>query len=336
MKMALQPAITAGPGEQAGEELQGPPETADTLAMVTILICTRNRSASLRRTLESVRQLASPAGVEWEVIVVDNNSTDNTRQVVESFRQTSGLDVIYLCEVKRGASCARNAGIRKARGEVIAFTDDDMILDREWLVAITEVCRQGPGGEMYFGQTHTFRPDQARIAIKEGDVEETYSFPCNPGDAGSSNNMIVRRSLLARVGIFDPTLGPGTTIGNSEDTDFTYRVLRSGARIRYCPTIVAYHDHDRLSPQAVQKLFFIYARGKGGFYCKYALRRDWWAIKLCCWEIQSFWKVLWERRTIKPVVRHFIGMFLGFCIRLGIEAKALVYGLPNMKLGSPE
>jgi glycosyltransferase involved in cell wall biosynthesis len=302
-------------------------------AMISIVICTRNRAGSLRRTLESIGRLAPPA-TGWEVVVVDNNSGDATRAVVEEFRNASdAVDAHYVLENRRGASFARNAGIRKARGEVIAFTDDDMILDRQWLVNIAEMCRQDPTIEMYFGQTHTMRPDQARIAIKEGDTEETYVFPCNPGDAGSSNNMIVRRTLLASVGLFDPTLGPGTTIGNSEDTDFTYRVLRSGTRIRYCPKVVAYHDHDRLSPQAVQKLFSIYARGKGGFYCKYALRRDWWAIKLCWWEIKAFWQVLLGRRTVKPVALHFVGMFVGFCLRLGVEAKGLVYGLPDMRLG---
>lgn len=337
MKTAWRPEMVDGPAREENEnDPQAAPPSAGASPMITILICTKNRSASLLRTLQSIEGLDAPAGLEWELIVVDNNSSDDTRQVVERFRQTSGLNVVYICEVKRGASSARNAGLRKARGEVIAFTDDDMILDRDWLVNIAERCSKDSATAMYFGQTHTMRPDQARIAIKEGDLEEVYSFPCNPGDAGSSNNMFVRRSLLAAVGVFDPTLGPGTTIGNSEDTDFTYRVLRSGARIRYCPTVVAYHDHDRLSPEAVQRLFYIYARGKGGFYCKYALRRDWWAMKLCWWEIKSFLKVLWERRTVKPVVVHFTGMFLGCCIRLGIEAKGLMYGLPDMKFSGSE
>jgi len=227
MKTAWKPKTAAGPAhEQNNDEPQFAPPSTGASPMITILICTKNRSASLLRTLQSIEGLDSPAGLQWELIVVDNNSSDDTRQVVERFRQTSGLNVVYICEVKRGASSARNAGLRKARGEVIAFTDDDMILGRDWLVNIAERCSQDLATAMYFGQTHTMRPDQARIAIKEGDREEVYSFPCNPGDAGSSNNMFVRRSLLAAMGVFDPTLGPRTTNGNSEDTDFTYRAAR--------------------------------------------------------------------------------------------------------------
>ena len=295
-------------------------------SMISVIICTRNRSQSLKRTLESIRQLSCPVDVSWEVVVVDNNSSDDTKAVIDSVGETSGLDVHYVFEPNRGISNARNAGLRHARGEVIAFTDDDMILDSAWLLHIAEEVSKETTIPVFFGQTHTMRPGQARIAIKEGDADETYVFPCDPNAPGSSNNMMFRSSLLSSIGYFDTTLGAGTTIGNSEDTDFNYRIFRSGAMIRYCPRILAYHDHDRLSPSAVRSIVFVYGRGRGGFYCKHILRRDIWAMKLCFWDIKAFLRVVFKPGKLIPVFLYLTGMFIGFWLRLGIEAQALAAG----------
>src|ERR1700740_724454 len=91
--------------------------------MISIIICTRNPSESLRRTLESIDQLSCPEGLRWELVIVDNNSTDQTRGVVERFNEDSGVDVRYVFEPRKGASHARNTGMQKARGEIIALID---------------------------------------------------------------------------------------------------------------------------------------------------------------------------------------------------------------------
>lgn len=198
-----------------------------------------------------------------------------------------------------------------------------MILDHDWIAQIATVCAENSSAGMYFGRTLTFRLGQAKVAIKESATEETYTFPCNPGDPGSSNNMIVRRSILECVGGFDPGLGPGTRIGPCEDTDLTYRILRSGVTVHYCPSILAYHDHNRLSPRAVRKLLFSYGKGRGGFYCKYVLKRDLWAAKMLYWETRYFIRALFHRdRTINSGV-HLSGLAVGFCIQLLVRSKAL-------------
>jgi glycosyltransferase involved in cell wall biosynthesis len=293
---------------------------------ISVVVCTRNRSASLLRTLESIQQMNVPAEIDWELIVVDNNSNDDTRDVVESFQKTSGFPVIYLLERRPGAAYARNCGIGRAKGDVIAFTDDDMIVAPEWLVRIVERAASDPSAVLYFGQTRTMRADHAQIATRLGDTEETFVFPCNPVAPGSSNNMIARKSAVTALGGFDITLGPGTVCRAAEDTDFTYRILLAGGIVRYCPEILAYHDHRRLSPQAVRAQIFSYGIANGALYCKHIIRRDTYALKTCYWEIKAFVRVFIERGKASTMFFHLMGMAKGFGVRLGVEAKTWLTG----------
>ena len=100
---------------------------------ITVILCTFNRATSLSKALESVACSELPESVEWEVLVVDNNSSDRTREVIEEYcRQFPGR-FRYLFEPQQGLSSARNAGIREARGDVLAFLDDDVMVEAEWL-----------------------------------------------------------------------------------------------------------------------------------------------------------------------------------------------------------
>jgi glycosyltransferase involved in cell wall biosynthesis len=301
-----------------------PPDPRATGPMVSVIICTRNRSASLLRTMESVRNLRVSSSVEWELVVVDNNSIDDTSATVKSFAASSGLSVRYVFEAGRGLSRARNAGLRVARGEIIAFTDDDMLVEPDWLMCIVDQCGQHPTVPVFFGQTHVMRSNQPKLAIREGDIPVTYQFPCAPNEPGSGNNMILRRGIVSSLGEFDTSLGAGTKLGSSEDTDFSYRVLYSGAAIRYCPEIVALHDHDRLSPAAVRSLLFVYGRGRGGFFAKYMIKRDWWVARLCYWELRSFFRLLFRSRDTLRAAVHLAGLTTGFAMRLAMEIEASV------------
>ena len=105
---------------------------------ISVVLCTYNGSDGLGKTLASLRNQSVPEGLSWELILVDNNSTDNTRNILEEFVQNSGLQVHYLFELKQGRAFALNTGIRNARGDIIAFTDDDVILDSQWLSGLAD------------------------------------------------------------------------------------------------------------------------------------------------------------------------------------------------------
>src|ERR1700688_727241 len=103
---------------------------------LSVVICTWNRAESLQKTLESIENCRVPNGTGWEVLIVDNNSTDTTSVVCQSFLHRNPERYRYLLEKRQGKSFALNTGIENARGEVIAFTDDDVLVDADWLFAL--------------------------------------------------------------------------------------------------------------------------------------------------------------------------------------------------------
>ena len=120
---------------------------------VTVVLCTYNRCQILARALSSLARSTVPQLVRWEVVVVDNNSSDQTRKVVAGFCEQQPDRFRYLFETQPGLSCARNAGIREARGSIIVFTDDDVTVDPMWLGNLTAALSApqwaGVGGRVF-------------------------------------------------------------------------------------------------------------------------------------------------------------------------------------------
>src|ERR1700676_1714473 len=119
---------------------------------LTVIVCTYNRSRSLEKLLRSLIAITLPADVEWEVLIVDNNSSDDTRDVVRSFcDQCPGL-FRYVFEPNSGKSHALNTGIRKSNADILAFADDDVIVEPSWLQNLTANLRDdkwaGAGGRI--------------------------------------------------------------------------------------------------------------------------------------------------------------------------------------------
>lgn len=117
---------------------------------ITVIVCTYNRCQSLSKALDSIAALILPDSIEWEVLIVDNNSKDHTRDVVEGFCHRHPGRFRYLYEPHQGKSHALNAGIQDARGKVLAFTDDDVTVERTWLRDLTAALHDdqwvGAGG----------------------------------------------------------------------------------------------------------------------------------------------------------------------------------------------
>src|SRR5262245_52428129 len=104
---------------------------------ITVILCTYDRARILERALESAAALVLPSSIEWEVLVVDNNSTDQTQSVIADFCRRYPGRFRYLFEAQQGLCHARNAGVREARGEIIAFMDDDAMAEPGWLNNLT-------------------------------------------------------------------------------------------------------------------------------------------------------------------------------------------------------
>jgi GT2 family glycosyltransferase/SAM-dependent methyltransferase len=219
----------------------------------SVIVCTSRRPEQLKRCLAALQELnPSPT----EIIVVDNGPDEpGTLKVAEEFDQ-----VIYLPEPVPGLSRARNRGILRSRGEILAFTDDDVLVDPHWLLWVQETLSQ----KTTLGMTGLVLPaeleteSQVQFEFDFGGFNRGYRpinfdsifFNCMLGRGvpvwriGAGANMAFHRDAFDRVGLFDERLGAGAS-GCSEDSEFWYRMLAAGLSIRYEPRAVVWHSHRR-------------------------------------------------------------------------------------------
>jgi glycosyltransferase involved in cell wall biosynthesis len=218
----------------------------------TILICTYNRASYLADTLDSIAALATPPGVTWDVLIVDNNSRDDTRTVVESRIIRYPVPLRYLFEGTQGKSNALNTGMRATPAQLIVFTDDDVLVPSGWLEAAVRPLLDradidytgGPVAPIWGAPRPQWLDERGNlggtIAVKDHGpdpfvFEERRKTPLGV-------NMAVRRSLIERIGGFRPELGRnGNSLLGQEQADFFYRSRAAGARGLYVPAMMLHH-----------------------------------------------------------------------------------------------
>lgn len=279
--------------------------------MISVVICTYNRAASLRQTLDSLRQMSVPRELEWEVVVVDNNSTDDTRRVVEDFARRSSFPVRYVFELRQGLAAARNAGIANSRGEIIAFADDDMLLPPEWLSNIwQEFSLDSELGVLSSRVELADRRDLPLMIIPDTTRRVIWSFLEADGYVGCC--WALRRSLVDDVGAFDPVLGAGARFRSAEDVDYVYRVSKKRWKMLYAPSVLSFHKHGRRTPEAEKALLRDYNIGRGAFYAKHLLSGDVFAAKLMYWTVASRARLFLRGRHVAQICRTTGWLIAGF------------------------
>ena len=214
----------------------------------SIVIATYNRTHDLRATLASLAALHADG--PWEVIVVDNNSTDDTRLVVEEAGHAFPVELRYLVEREQGRSPALNTGILAARGEIIATTDDDVRVPPDWLDRASEGLRRLDcdyvGGRVlpiWGGERPVWLPNRGG---KQWAVVALLDYGPDPIEFGTrvplGVNMAFRRDVFDRAGLFDPRTGrrAGTLLGQ-EVREWCIRARKAGARGFYLPEMCLHH-----------------------------------------------------------------------------------------------
>jgi glucosyl-dolichyl phosphate glucuronosyltransferase len=240
---------------------------------LTVILCTYNRCRSLAKALESVAASQLPSAVEWEVLVVDNNSRDETRGVVEDFCARYPGRFRYLFEPQPGKSYALNSGVQEARGEILAFMDDDVTVEPTWLQELTAALE---GGE-WVGAGGRILPEKdfslPRWLALDGPyamsgILALFELGDTPGKLELppyGTNMAFRKEMFEKYGGFRTDLGPtpGSEIRN-EDTEFGRRVMTAGEQLRYEPTAVVYHEvpRNRLRKEYFLQWWFDYGRAE--------------------------------------------------------------------------
>lgn len=225
-------------------------------ADISVVISTYNRAGTLQTALESLAR--QKVGLEYEVVVVDNNSTDSTRQVVETLVAGGYPHLRYVFEPRQGASYGRNAGILASRAPLIAFTDDDLHVAAGWLATLYAALSDHPEVDYVGGKvlptstvdwpTWVTREHWGPLALFDyGD----RPFYVNFGRAvclGTSNSAY-RRSVFERVGYFDTRVQTAKRKSATEDHELQLRIWRSGGQGLWVPDAIVMSEvvSDRLT-----------------------------------------------------------------------------------------
>jgi len=229
---------------------------------ITVILCTYNRCENLSKALESLAASALPDS--WEVLVVDNNSSDRTREVTQNFCDRYPGRFRYMFEPRPGKSNALNAGIKDARGDILAFTDDDVTVEPTWLRNLTVVLQDstwaGSAGRTLPEQSFSppsWIPRKGLYALAPLAVFDRGAEPFQLSETPYGNNMAYRKSMFEKYGGFRADLGPcagSLDVQKSEDSEFGTRLLEAGERLRYEPSAVLFHSVPQIR---VQKSYFL-------------------------------------------------------------------------------
>jgi glycosyltransferase involved in cell wall biosynthesis len=217
---------------------------------ISIAICTWNRCELLRQTLEQMTRMRVPADLAWEVIVVNNNATDATDAVIAGF--TSRLPLRRCFEPMPGVSNARNRAVQEAKGDYILWTDDDVLVDENWLVDFGRVTLRHPTAAVFGGPIDPWFPMEP-----DADLCEAFYW-LRMGFCGLDNNLpegrmsqtlpvwganfAIRRSALGGLR-FNPALGPSPTApgGGGDETTLIAALRERGEAIVWCPGMRVRH-----------------------------------------------------------------------------------------------
>jgi glycosyltransferase involved in cell wall biosynthesis len=233
---------------------------------VSVILCTYNRCQLLGKSLESFQRQIAPPDVNWELLVVDNNCSDSTPELLREAARNFAGRLRFVREEKQGLSHARNRGIREARGQYLLFTDDDTEPASTWIAEVWKTftarnCDAVAGKiELQWSCAKpSWMADEllAFLAKVDYGTEEHTLETVERPPIGA--NMAFRASVFDQIGNFDVELGrKGKALVGGEEIDFFERFLKQGLRALYQPKAVIYHsvDHDRVHKWYFRMLHF--------------------------------------------------------------------------------
>ncbi|MFQ3612160.1 MAG: glycosyltransferase [Cyanobacteriota bacterium] len=314
-------------------------QVRDPWSSVTVAICTRDRPEELKQCLESLLKLDYPS---LEILVVDNApSSSETEDLIRCHYP----QVRYIQEPQPGLSSARNCAIRETTTEILAFTDDDVIVDKNWVRELSQVFQLHPEvmavtgliapyeleteAQILFERRNGFGRGFQRIWVQvntspEKSIADTWFLTAKWG-AGA--NMAFRRHFFIQEGGFTPSLGAGSPGQGGEDLEMFFRVLKRRYALVYEPRALVWHRHRRQTDQ-LKKQMLSYGIGSS-FYCIHCAKtypEERWII------LRQWFYLIWSwhlRRLLRTFVRNedflrplifieFLGVWLGLWQSLNI------------------
>lgn len=322
-------------------EAFSPPGKSGNGRSLTVAVCTKDRPEMLSRCLEALCRTRGPGEgrlgelvadepQRTEILVVDNApSDDRSQDVVVKF---PGVRLVR--EPLPGLDFARNRALREARGELIAFVDDDVVVDRWWLDGLYRALEDNPDASGVTGLVLPHALDtpaqilfESRGGFGRGFEPVRYGqalpgnplYPCGAGIFGAGANMAFRRDVLTALGGFDEALDTGAALPGGGDLDIFYRLIRAGHTLVYEPRFTAFHEH-RHDLDGLRRQYMSWGRGFAAFAVK-SYRADpthrarfrrlaaWW----CGYQMRELYRSLRGRNLTlsRMVLAEFAGGLIG-------------------------
>jgi glycosyltransferase involved in cell wall biosynthesis len=247
-------------------ELNGPAPLPVDFPSLTVAICTKDHPELLERAIRSLL----PINRGFDILVIDNAPSDErTREAAASFT-LAGAPVRYVREPRPGLDFARNRAIAESNSDLLAFLDDDAVVDRRWLIGLRRAWAENPDAAAFAGPVLPYELEteaQVLFQARGGfgcrfemrrfgpDCRELQAYPCHAGYFGTGCNMVFRRSVLEKLGGFDEALDTGAPLPGGGDLDIFYRILRGGFVLIKEPDLFVWHEHRRLHKQLRHQMY---------------------------------------------------------------------------------
>ena len=271
---------------------------------VTVAVCTRDRPEDLQRCLDGLCQLDYP---HLDLLVIDNAPQSDATQTLVTAHYPA---IRYIREPRAGLDWARNRAILEARGEMIAYTDDDVVVDQHWVKGIAQAFLEHPDVMAVTGLVVPYELEtEAQVLFeayggfgrgfdhKDYQLHPGQSFPwqwLGAGQFGTGANMAYRRSIFEEIGYFDPALDVGTPTHGTGDLDMFIRVLQAGYRLTYSPRAMIRHRHRRDYTQLRKQISF-----NGSLYALwFKIATHYPTQRLSCYKVGLWWMLYWNIRRL--------------------------------------
>lgn len=264
-------------------------------ASVSVIITTCNRLDKLNKCVGLILENST---LPSEIIIIDQGDNRKTDIMIRAFHCPI---IKYFKMGKKGLSAGRNLGIKKSKGDIIVFTDDDCLVDKNWLKNINLSFQENKNLYGIFGAVLPYKP-QLNInricpSIFLKTEEKIVDKPCyHSNNIGFGNNMAFRKEIFNKFGGFKKWLGIGSVGSSAEDAEFALRVLINKHKLLYNPNMIVYHNK-WLTPKQMQKQQLSYTCGEMACYGYFAIQGHQFAKPIVWNNIKdSYYKI---RRIIK-------------------------------------
>lgn len=291
-------------------------------ANLAVAISTINRPNDLICCLEGILQGQI---LPRELIVIDQSTGQETEQALERFHERS-CRIRYVHQQKRGLSASRNAGIENSTAPIIAFSDDDCVPDPTWVASLEIAFHTTPNPAAVSGRVLPYgaeSPGLYSVSSRESTLPADYTGRTIPWVVGTGGNFAIQRGWLDQVGKYDERLGAGSPGKAAEDADMIFRLLRSGARIRFDPNVLIFHKRQDISRRMSSR--WNYSFGIGVFCALWLRRQDLysahilatWLYNISCELIGQ--SIKGQRQEAQQWGQSLRGTWKGFVYGLGVK-----------------